>query len=96
MQALCVAGRSFCITASASWTKLVSALLVQVVSKNKMSLLTVLSGNMRKVQCDDVASDGLILNVDDPIKCCKHDWTLYVQSGIEQQLDSVCTLSGTQ
>lgn len=40
--------------------------------------------------------DGLILHAAGPIEGRRHDWALYVRSGIETQLDNVCSVDGIQ
>lgn len=40
--------------------------------------------------------DGLILHAHGPMEGRRHDWALYVSSGIEQQLEDVCTVNGVQ
>lgn len=42
------------------------------------------------------APNGLLLHADRPVECRRHNWALYVRSGIEQQLNDVCTIDGVQ
>lgn len=40
--------------------------------------------------------DGLILHAYGPMEGRRHDWALYLRSGIEDQLDDVCFIDGVQ
>lgn len=48
------------------------------------------------MKCQAVTtSDGIILNASGPLEVRKHNWTLYLRRGIDEDLDTMLEVGGT-